>query len=76
MSIEDTKAVLQTIATSIEAYLPEGHGFILLTFPFGEADGKSRVNYVANGKREDCINAMKEFLIRAGAEEDWMQHLP
>ena len=47
----------------------------MLTFPFGD-DPNSRVTYTSNARREDAINAMKEFIIRAGGEEEWMKHLP
>ena len=39
-------------------------GFAILFFPFGGPDG-GRVNYISNGRREDMIAAMKEWLARA-----------
>jgi hypothetical protein len=39
-------------------------GFVILLFPFGGPDG-ARVNYISNGRREDMIVAMKEWLARA-----------
>lgn len=65
---------LQLAAETLSMILPDGHGFILLSFPFGEGE-QNRCAYVSNAKREDAINALKEFLIRAGAKEDWMQHI-
>ena len=39
-------------------------GFVLLVFPFGEADG-GRVNYLSNGApREDIVVLMKEMIAR------------
>ena len=38
-------------------------GFILLTAEFGKIDG-GRVNYISNGKREDMIAMMREYLAR------------
>ena len=54
---------------------------MLLTFPFDSPDpfdAKSKkkiANYVSNANREDVLNAMKEFLIRCGHEEDWMKDI-
>jgi len=72
---DDTKERMQLLARSIDAQLPEGFGFCLLVFPFGEPDGK-RLNYVSNAARTDVLSVMKEFLIRAGYSRDWMRHLP
>ena len=68
------KQYLREMAEVLKAKLPDNHGFILLTFPFGNDPG-GRINYTANGERKDCINAMKEFLIRNDAAEDWMKHI-
>lgn len=68
------KNYLREICQLIDAKLPDNHGFILLTFPLGD-DPNGRVTYASNGQRQDCVNAMKEFLIRTGNEEDWMKHL-
>lgn len=69
------KEYLRDMARTLADRLPDNHGFILLTFPFGNDPG-SRIAYISNAQRADAINAMKEFLIKAGAEEDWMRHLP
>lgn len=66
------KNYLRDMAEIIKAKLPDNHGFILLTFNFGPG---GRVTYCANAERADCINAMKEFLLKSGAEEDWMKHI-
>lgn len=68
------KEYLRTMAHTVASHLPDNHGFILLTFPFGDDPGQ-RIHYVANCDRSDAINALKEFLIKAGAEEDWMKHI-
>jgi hypothetical protein len=68
------KEYLQRIAGQIKAELPDGYGFFLLAAPYSGA--QSRASYISNMHREDAINVMKEFLIKAGAEEDWMKHLP
>lgn len=38
-------------------------GFALLVFPFGEVP-EGRMNYISNGKREDMVVALKEFVAR------------
>jgi hypothetical protein len=39
-------------------------GFVLLVFPFGEADG-SRCNFISNGAdRRDVVTLMKEMIAR------------
>jgi hypothetical protein len=68
------KEYLQEVARAIEAKMPDNHGFVLLVAPFGE--GKRRGVYASNMKREDAVNVIKEWLIRAGHEEDWMKQLP
>jgi hypothetical protein len=70
------KEYLQLAAEAISARLPDNHGFILLSAPFNSAQEKDpRTVYVSNFKREDAINVLKEWLIKAGAEEDWMKHI-
>lgn len=71
--MEDTREQMQEIAKDVKKHLPEGFGFFVLVFPFNDANG--RANYVSDGKREDVIKSMKEFIIKAGHSEDWMKHL-
>jgi hypothetical protein len=64
--------------TAQVATLPDNHGFILMVVPYGSGEG--RLEYLSNLKREDAINLLKEFLIKeflikCGAEEDWMKHI-
>lgn len=66
------KEYLKLACKAVEKHLPDNHGFILLTFPFGV---EGRVAYSSNGDRKDCIAMMKEFLIRTGNEEEWMKHI-
>lgn len=39
-------------------------GFVLLTFPFGDAPENNRINYISNGDRRDIIVALKEIVAR------------
>lgn len=52
--------VLQSIARDIKEKLPEGMGFALLTYEFGEGEDK-RMMYISNSNREDVIKSMLEF---------------
>lgn len=52
--------VLQNIAKDIKAKLPEGMGFALLAYEFGDAENR-RMMYVSNSNREDVIKSMLEF---------------
>lgn len=53
--------ILQSIAKDIKEKLPEGMGFALLTYEFGEGEDK-RMMYISNSNREDVIKAMLEFV--------------
>lgn len=53
--------MLQSIAKDIQNKLPNGMGFTLLAYEFGEAD-YNKMLYVSNSKREDVIKAMLEFV--------------
>lgn len=58
---EQAANALQAIAKDIKEKLPEGMGFALLTYEFGEGDDK-RMMYISNSNREDVIKAMLEFV--------------
>lgn len=49
------------LAARINADLPPGIGFALLLYEFGEGE-RRWLSYIANGKREDMIKTMKEFI--------------
>lgn len=71
---EMNQQYLNEAAKTIEAKLPDNHGFILLVAPYSEHPDK-RLVYISSMRRTDAINALKEWLIKAGATEDWMQHI-
>lgn len=73
MSIQD-KEYLKNMGKLLRDKLPDNHGFILLTFPFGDDPG-SRVAYMSTADRRDAINVLKEFLIKASGEEEWLKHI-
>lgn len=64
---------LQNMAEELVKHLPDGHGFILLTFPF-ERQGDGRTNYISNAERKSAVSAVKEWLYHCGIEEEWMEH--
>lgn len=68
--------LMQRVAEAVDAELPDGYGFIVLAFPFtgtgGPEDGVCR--YASNARREDAVNAVKEWLITNGADDDWIRH--
>lgn len=58
---EQANNMMQNIARDIKAKLPEGMGFALLAYEFGDAEDKKML-YVSNSNREDVMLAMTEFL--------------
>lgn len=68
------RTYLRELAKEIKAKLPDNTGFILLAFPFN-GEGDNRLTYISNAQREDAIACVKEWLLKAGAAEDWMKHI-
>jgi len=62
-----TRERMQKIAHLVDEELPVGWSFIVMAAPFNPADG--RMNYVANGNREDVIKLLKNFLRHAEGGE-------
>ena len=58
---EQVKGKMQNIAREVEKQLPQGFGFVVLTFPFGENAG-NLLMYASNANREDVCKSMKEFI--------------
>ena len=58
---QHANAMMQEIAKEIKEKLPEGMGFALLAYEFGEGDDK-KMMYVSNSNREDVMLAISEFL--------------
>jgi hypothetical protein len=65
---------LQDTADIVKARLPDNYGFLILAAPFNN-QGDSRLVCTSNIRREDAINMVKEWLLKAGAAEDWMRHI-
>lgn len=68
------RAFLKEAAKAVEAKLPDNYGFILLAFPFN-GEGDARLVYISNAERTGALNAMKEWMLKCGASEDWMKHI-
>jgi hypothetical protein len=67
------KEYLREALRVMHAKLPDAHGFILLVVtPEGPAQ---RVIYGSSLARKDAINVLKEWLISASGEEEWMKHI-
>ena len=58
---EKANAMMQEIAKEIKEKLPEGMGFALLAYEFGDIDD-SKMLYISNSNREDVLKAMLEFV--------------
>ena len=58
---KQTNDVLQEIMNDIKKKLPEGMGFTLLAYEFGDKEGR-RMLYASNSNREDVLKAMLEFV--------------
>lgn len=68
---EQANSVLQDIAKEIKVKLPEGMGFTLLAYEFGD-NPDSRLMYISNSDREDVCKAMLEFIEKT--KEDYGKH--
>ncbi len=66
---------LKEAARAVNAKLPDNHGFILLVAEYGEPKEENRLRYISSMERKTAINVLKEWLIKASGEEEWMRHL-
>jgi hypothetical protein len=64
---------LQNAATEVSKYLPDNHGFILLTSPYGPPP--NRIRYVSTLERESAISVLKQFLTKATGSGEWLKHV-
>lgn len=58
---EKAEAALKKIADHLRIVTPEGMGFTLMFYTFGEGGS---MFYASNAKREDMIRAMQEFIAK------------
>lgn len=65
---EKVKGRLKGIAKYVKNELPDGFGFVLLTFKFNAEPGTSQMMYVSNANREDVATAMKEWIHKVDSD--------
>lgn len=58
---QEVNDMMQEIMQEIKNKLPEGMGFTLLAYEFGDKEGR-RMLYASNSNREDVMKAMLEFV--------------
>jgi hypothetical protein len=58
----EVRAKLNGLAQTIKAELPEGFGFVLLTSALGDGSEGGATLYVANVRRLDALQLMREFI--------------
>ena len=58
---ETVKRRLQSIAKSVDDKLPDGYGFTILVYNFGESPDNEMM-YISNSNRDDIVKAMKEWI--------------
>ena len=58
---ELVKRRMQKIAQKVDEELPNGYGFVVLTFNFGKGIDNEMM-YVSNANRQDIVKAMKEWI--------------
>jgi len=68
--------LMQGVAEAVDEKIPDGYGFIVLVFPFTGTGGPEagRAKYASNASRKKAVEALKEWLITNGAEDDWIKH--
>lgn len=67
---QEASDMLQNIAKDIQEKLPEGMGFVLLAYEFGDEPGRKML-YVSNSDRNDTIVAMAEFIEKNTDQPDY-----
>ena len=56
---EKAEEALKKVGNAIKETIPEGMGFALLVFDYGE---KGNMFYISSAERKDMIAAMEEFI--------------
>lgn len=63
---EDIAKLMRDIGTIINNQMPDGWGFTLMLFEFGE---NGSMFYISKSERSDMIKVMKEFIARQDIEQ-------
>jgi hypothetical protein len=60
---------MQKMGERIQNMLPKDYGFMLLVFPYNNANGEA--NYISSANREDMINHLRNTANVLESEEDY-----
>lgn len=74
-ALSESKKAMDAICAEIQKMLPPSFVFLLLVTSTAQPPGDARANYASTMTRETAIATMKEFLLKAGAAEDWMKDI-
>lgn len=65
---------MKAIGRAVNWRTPAGYEFLVLIFP--SKGNLAQIAHVTDASQEDAINALKTFLVQAGAKEgDWSKHV-
>jgi len=70
-----TPKQLHAAAKAVEAALPPGHAFILMTAPHTNDPKKAFVQYTSSLERSTAIQILKTCLFRWGHNDEWMKKI-
>lgn len=73
---DEVRAKLKDLARTIKAELPEGFGFVLLCSAFGDGSEGSATLYVANVRRLDALQLMREFIAVNREGQNYAKEMP
>jgi len=57
----EDKNYVQEACKAVQDLIPDGHGFILFTFPF-EGQGDGMLRYASSAGRKTAVHAVKEWI--------------
>jgi len=62
---DEIEALLRRLANTLKGSMPEGWGFTLMLFNYGEGTKASDgMFYISTAQRDDMIKVMREFIAR------------
>jgi hypothetical protein len=70
-TLEEAERKMQGIAGTVQKMVPQGWGFAVLCFSFGE---NGFMNYVSNAERQDMIKALRECADQIENNRDSFHH--
>lgn len=67
---------MEFLMNAISLTIPKDCSFFILVAPDGDPKTHNRaMNYGSSMPRECTLNLMKEWMIKNGSHEEWMEHL-